>query len=113
MATHPGRRLGTQILTERSIRWPHRKDFALATGLSVRLLADIEGGTRTNYSARTFAAIEAALGWEGGTCERILGGGRIQRSTNPSLRRVIELWPLLSDDVQRSVATLVETITEY
>ncbi len=112
MAEHPGQRLGARILSERAQRWPRREEFARETGLSVRLLADLETGSRTNFSARTFAAIEAALDWEPGTCEAITMGGRVTRFTDPEMRRLQQLWSRLDLSRKRAIVQLAELFTD-
>jgi len=101
-------RLGRAVLTERSRRWRTREEFAAATGLSVRLLADLETGNRDNYLPATLAAVEAALGWSYGTCERVVAGGRVAREMDPALVRLMDAWPHLSPDARALLAELAE-----
>jgi hypothetical protein len=88
-------RLGRRVLTERSRHWRTRDEFAHATGLSSRLLDDLENGRRDNYLDATLAAIEVALGWAPGSCRRVVEGGRVRREMDPSLVRLLDLWPQL------------------
>lgn len=105
-------RLGARIMAERSRRWRKRSDFARACGLSVRLLADLETGRRTRYQPSTLAAIEATLGWTAGSCERIVAGGRARREADPSLVRLLDVWPRLSPDARLLLVTLAEVTTQ-
>lgn len=101
-------RLGRLVLAERSRRWRTREDFAHATGLSVRLLADVEAGNRDNYLPSTLSVLEAALGWAQGTCERVVQGGRVRREMDESLVRLMDCWPRLSPDARAMLADLAE-----
>lgn len=101
-------RLGKRILTERSRRWPRRPDFAAECGLSVRLLGAIERGERTNISEESLAAIEAALGWEPGSSERVRAGLRPLLREDPDLTRLRELWHDLSPDARRMLLAVAE-----
>ena len=101
-------RLGRRIVSERSRRWRTREDFAHATGLSTRTLDDIETGRRSNYREQTLAAVEATLGWAQGTCERVVQGGRVRREMDPSLVRLMDVWPRLSPDARAMLADMAE-----
>ncbi len=101
-------RLGRLILHERSRQWRTREEFAHATGLSARLLDDLEAGRRDNYLDATLAAVEITLGWQAGSCLRVVGGGRPRRELDPSLARVIAVWPSLSADARAMLADIAE-----
>ncbi|MFC5789645.1 helix-turn-helix domain-containing protein [Agromyces tardus] len=61
------RRRGASVVDRRiALGYTTRQDFAVATGLSYRLLGDVERGRR-EVSAGSWAVIEQALGWEPGT----------------------------------------------
>jgi transcriptional regulator with XRE-family HTH domain len=49
--------------------------FAEASGLSRRLLGDIERTARDNYDQVTLAQLEVALGWAKGSIQEVLAGG--------------------------------------
>lgn len=102
------KRLGRAILHDRIRHWPTREDFARETGLSARLLDDLEAGRRSNYSDTTYAAIEATLGWREGTCLRVVAGGRVFREFDPALVRIMRAWPHLSQDVRGMLADLAD-----
>ena len=102
------RAVGEQVTRARSRRWRTRADFAAATGLSTRVLSDLETGRRQRYAPRTLAAVEAALGWAPGTCERVAQGGRVRMEMDESLQRVLDAWPRLSPDARVLVAEMVE-----
>jgi hypothetical protein len=106
------RRLGSRILSERSRRWRTRDEFATATGLSARLLDDLETGRRDNYQDETLSAVEVALGWMPGTSRRIVQGGRVRREMDPDLVRVFDVWPRLSPDAKRMLAELAERVAD-
>lgn len=69
-------RLGHYVVARR-VELGHRQrpTFADASGMSVRILGDIELGRRGNYDPTTIAALENALGWETGSVQRVLRGG--------------------------------------
>lgn len=106
------RRTGARILIERARRWPNRGDFADATGLSRRVLEDLETGRRATYAPATLAAVEVTLSWEPGSCTRIAEGLEPVYGLGPHLRRIHDVWPFLTDDHRRAVAQLAETLTE-
>lgn len=100
--------LARAIVAERSRRWPTRDEFARATGLSRRVLGDIENGRRSNYSDVTLGRIEAALGWEPGETRARLEGRYPRRSSDREMRRIQDSWPHLSTDARRILADLAE-----
>ena len=102
------KRLGRTIVAERARRKWDRGDLADATGLSVRLLDDIENGRRRRYKDYTLAVMEAALGWEPGSCEQVVRGGRPTPVPDLVLARVQAAWPHLSDDARLMLAELAE-----
>ena len=67
------RRLGTAVRdARREYGYTNREHFADACGVSVRLLADIESGTRGNFRTRLLEKVEAALDWPAGTLDNVL-----------------------------------------
>lgn len=102
------RRLGEMIETTRTRRWRTRQEFARVTGISVRTIADLEKGARSRYLPATLAGIEAALGWDSGSCLRIVAGGRPKVVGDAQLERIADLWPRLSPDAQALVVRVVE-----
>jgi len=103
------RRRGEIIRAERAKRWATAKDFARATGLSESLIDIIENGRRGNFSPATMAAIEEALDWADGSFIRVGEGGHPQRMRDADLQRIHRVWPELSADARRILATLAET----
>lgn len=101
-------RLGALIRSERSKLWRTRADFSAVTGLSVRLLADLETGARSRYKPETLSTIEGALGWAYGSCDRVVAGGKVIREVDPSLARMHAVWPRLSRDARAMLADLAE-----
>lgn len=100
--------MGARILAERSRRWRTRDDFVAATGLSRRVLGDLERGARSNYAASTLAAVEAALGWSPGSCERIVQGGRPVINIDPLFLRLRDAWQYLTPDARRMLVAIAE-----
>lgn len=72
------------------------------------LLDDLETGKRDNYRESTYAAVEAALGWEPGSCLRIVRGGRPWRALDPALVQLLDVWPRLSQDARAMLAELAQ-----
>ncbi|KAA8884241.1 XRE family transcriptional regulator [Nocardia colli] len=69
------KRLADRVVSRREELSLHtRQDLADATGLSYRLLGDLERGVR-GMSEGTLALVEQALGWSPGSAHRILNGG--------------------------------------
>ena len=100
--------LGKRIRDERARQWPHRADFAAVVGVSVRTLVDLERGLRSNFSPDTLAAVEAALGWVAGSCDRVRAGLEPRRWEDPMLTRLRILWPRMSSDARRIMLDLAE-----
>lgn len=101
------RELGAQVRHARTLRYRTLADFAAATGLHPKTLGKLERGVQHGYSPGTLGAVEYALGWEPGDCERIVDGGK-PRSTDPEWVRISNVWALLSVDARRMLANLAE-----
>jgi transcriptional regulator with XRE-family HTH domain len=101
-------RLGREIASERGRHWRSRAAFARASGVSERVIDDIENGNRSNYLDATLAAIEAALGWAPGSCLRIVQGGRVRREHDPLLVRLLDSWRLMSPDARELLVMMAE-----
>lgn len=101
-------RLGDVVRSERARRWPRRRDFARECGLGERVITALERHERDNFSTETIAAVEAALGWEPGSADRVRAGLRPQRLEDADLARLRSLWPRLSRDSRRMLVRLAE-----
>lgn len=67
------RRVGAAVRDARTaLGYSSRDAFAVICDVSVRVLADLEGGTRTNFSNRVLAHIESGLGWPEGTVDQMI-----------------------------------------
>jgi hypothetical protein len=78
--------LGALLVQRRTAlnpRWHNRTAFAEATGLSYRLVYDVEEARRTNFGNSALAAIEAAYRLEPGTIGRFLAGGQLEYQSSP------------------------------
>lgn len=70
------KRLGVLIVRRRvELGMNTREDLAQATGLSARMLADVEKARRTNFDPGALARIENTLQWQPGSITNILDGG--------------------------------------
>lgn len=81
-------RLGERIVQRRTeLGMRTTKSLAEQTGLTPRMLGDIENGRRDNYAAGTLAQIELALKWQAGSIKGVLeGGDPTPISAAPNLR---------------------------
>lgn len=104
--------LGNAVRTERSRRWPRRREFARECGLSERVITALELHERDNFSTETIAAVEAALGWEPGSAQRIRNGLPPRRREDADLARLRTLWPRLSRDARRMLVRIAEDALE-
>jgi hypothetical protein len=69
-------RLGEYVVARRvKLGYKKRPAFSDATGISTRILGDIETGRRGNFDRTTIAALEGTLGWATGSATRIAYGG--------------------------------------
>lgn len=103
-------RLGRRIAVERGRRWRSRAAFARAAGVSSRVVDDLENGRRNNYSDATLGAIEATLGWEPGTAQRVVEGLRVKREADPLATRLMDAWQHLSPDARRLLVEIAERV---
>lgn len=70
------RRLGEAVYVRRVELGMHRQqDLAKATGLTRRVLGDIENGRRGNYDQVTLSRVEKGLAWMPGSVQAVLAGG--------------------------------------
>jgi hypothetical protein len=69
-------RLGEYVVARRvQLGYKKRPAFSDASGISTRILGDIETGRRGNFDPTTIAALENTLGWATGSANRIAHGG--------------------------------------
>ena len=74
MAGEDWRRLADYVIARRTeLGMRDRRALAAVTGVTDRTLGKLENGQRV--SASTLGAIENHLGWNPGSCRRILAGG--------------------------------------
>lgn len=69
-------------------------------------MVSIESGEPKDRHAATYAAIETALGWAAGDCERILSGGA--PTADRALQYVINAWPRLAPQARAIVVGIVD-----
>jgi transcriptional regulator with XRE-family HTH domain len=111
-------RLGTAVRQARiEIGYTSRENFAEASNVSVRVIADLESGARSNFSDKVLSRVESALGWVTGTMDQIVADARFvppQPSSSDDLifrqpefdRRPV---PVDVSAVERAMAALTET----
>ena len=69
------KRLGEHVIARRIALNMHTRDaLAQASGISYRILGDIETGRRDNFDPVTLAKLERALGWLAGSARRVADG---------------------------------------
>lgn len=69
-------RLGQHVVARRlALGYKTRIQLAQASGISARILGDIETGRRGRFDPKTLAALENTLGWNTGTANRVADGG--------------------------------------
>lgn len=101
-------RVGEQIVRARSrLGYANRTQFSRASGVSKRVLDDLETGRRDNYRASTIERVEAALGWAPGSIIRTSEGRRPVRQHDEQLQLLLDAWPHLSRDTRIVIADLV------
>lgn len=73
-------RLGALLIQRRTALYPRRSrgEFSEATGLSYRLVYDIEQARRTNFGTTVIGGIEAAYRLTSGAIGRFLDGGELE-----------------------------------
>lgn len=82
-------RVGEEIVRRRVDLGLHsREAFARDSGLSPRLLSDIERGRRESYDSATLARLERALRWLPGSVQAVLDGGNPTRVEDADTRPV-------------------------
>lgn len=70
------KRLGEHVVNRRiELNMPKRDDLATASGISYRILGDIETGRRDNFDRVTLVKLEHALQWAPGSAVAIANGG--------------------------------------
>lgn len=66
-------RLGAAVREARiSLGFTSRDNFAEVASVSVRVISDLESGSRENFSEKVLSRVEEALGWINGTIDQIV-----------------------------------------
>jgi hypothetical protein len=100
---------GRAVRDARERQWPTQKGFALAIGLPVRTLGDVENGRRDSFGTATLGPIEDALGWPRGSIRRFATEGiPIRPLPDPEFERLRAAWHRLSDDAKVVLARNAE-----
>lgn len=95
-----------RAVVDRRVELGHRtrEGFAKASGLSPRLLGDIEQGKRDNYDRVTLARLEKALEWPPGRVQSFLDAPDESQPPDPS--EPVEIARLIARDDLVLVALL-------
>lgn len=104
-------RLGHLIASERGRRRWSVTELAARSGLSERTIDYLEGGQRRRYRDTTLGRIEDAFGWRPGTSLGIVDGVEPVSSADQLLERVIARWEHLTEEQQKAIVELLESIT--
>lgn len=100
-------RLADAVTAERVRRgYRTRSAFALASGLSLSTLDNIEHGRKQSYDPATLAALEHALGWESGSVVKVLQGLDPKQLEDSDLSALVDAWPRLSSGARRMLRIL-------
>lgn len=114
-------RLGQAIRKGRiEMGYTNREAFADVCNVSVRVLADVEAGSRNNFSDRVLGGLEEGLGWPAGTIDQIISdpgyqppapGGSADLVFRPP---VYNRRPVPTDvaTIERSISALTEAHRE-
>lgn len=71
--SHGWDRVGAAVREARvDMGYRSRDTFAEASDVSVRVIADLESGARSNFSAKILSRVESALGWQAGTIDQLV-----------------------------------------
>ncbi|WP_236746486.1 helix-turn-helix domain-containing protein [Mycobacteroides abscessus] len=108
------RRLGAMVAEARKkIGHSNREEFAATANVSVRVLSDLEAGTRSNFSARIISSVESGVGWPSGTIDQILTDPNfVPPEPLPASGELIYQAPKFKrQPVQVEVATVERTIS--
>lgn len=100
------RRLGGLVVARRvQLGYRKRPAFSEVSGISVRILGDIETGRRSNFDRSTIAALEHALRWTSGSVAQVLAGGEPTDACPPAV-------PLTPAGVQQPDEALVRVMRD-
>ncbi|WP_313276831.1 helix-turn-helix transcriptional regulator [Timonella senegalensis] len=108
-------RLGQRVIERRvELGMETTTAFADATGLSTRILGDLENGRKDSYRASTLLRIEKVLGWTAGSIEAVLAGGeatpRVEQVQAPASRLQAESAREAAIQVELSRETTEELV---
>jgi transcriptional regulator with XRE-family HTH domain len=115
-------RLAQAVIDRRvELGYRTRESFAAETGLSSRLLGDLERAQRDNFDRVTLARLEQALQWEPGTARAFLTKGTasaLPEDDDPDpLEAKLERLPLLAQGLnptdRRRLADSVQLLLEW
>lgn len=102
--------LGYIILTERTRQgFTSARAFAPFAKLGYRTIEQMEAG-RGPFAPRSLVKIEIAFNWEPGSCELVLDRKEPRIIVDPPLRRLHDLWALLSDEQRAALVVGVEAL---
>lgn len=101
--------------------YSNRENFAETCNISVRVLSDIESGTRTNFSGRVLGDLEDGLGWPAGTIDQLVSDPDFQPPTPGGAADLVFRPPVFNRrpvhvevaTIERSIAALTEAHREW
>jgi hypothetical protein len=102
------RRLADLIRAE-AARHGSLQDFADAAGLS-RTVERLAAAEADAYRQHTIDRLEAVMGWQHGSVDRILEGQQPQPVPDPGWERLAAAWPRLTQRGRRIVLAVVEEL---
>jgi hypothetical protein len=86
--------------------------FAESSGIGQRTVERLENGEQSGYRTGTIDRLEAAMGWQHGSVDRVLEGGQPQPLPDPIMAKILDAWPHLSRRDRRVVLALVEALRQ-
>lgn len=102
-------RVAARVDSER-VRQGHRSlaAFARAAGLGKSTVDNLVHARKTSYDPMTLGAVEAVLGWQPGSVERVRRGLEPRYDTDPELAAVIDAWPKIPAGTRRMIRLLAQ-----
>ncbi|MGW4369793.1 Scr1 family TA system antitoxin-like transcriptional regulator [Nocardia takedensis] len=102
-------RLGERVVARREeLGMSTRQAMAEVSGLSYRVLGDLERGARP-VSDRTLSQLDQALGWRSGSARKVLRGGEPALAEPPKLDSLPASWMHALGEAYRVTAELAES----
>lgn len=100
------RQVGLRIDQERARRYRSLAAFARAAGVGKSTVDNLVHARKMSYDMSTLTAVEAALGWQQGSIDRIRRGLEPVPNGDPDLTAILDAWPKLSPQARTMLRML-------